>query len=74
MRNPSIAIECGACRVPINAVINPEPSTMISCPKCEASDTFAEVRRICFEDVAARFRRAINPHADQPAVKWKFKG
>lgn len=71
MRNPTIAIQCGACEVPVSAVLHPTPETVISCPDCGASDTYEDVGKACFAEVAAR--PIGSAPEDRPASKWKFR-
>lgn len=71
MRNPAIAMQCGACLVPIAPVLHPAPETLITCPQCGASDTFAVVRQTCFDELATR--PVLGAEDTRAPLKWKFR-
>jgi hypothetical protein len=71
MRNPAIAIQCGGCLVPIAPVLHPQPDTLISCPKCGASEPYSTVWAVCMEEVKTR---PIGKGVDLRApARWRFR-
>jgi hypothetical protein len=67
MKNPALAIECGACAVPIAPVLHPKPDTLISCPRCGAAEPYAKVWGECMADFPLRI-------AGRPTdARWRFR-
>jgi DNA-directed RNA polymerase subunit RPC12/RpoP len=58
MRYPSKAFICGACKVPVESPIDPEPDDEVSCPRCGVRDRYEDARKIAFDHIAYLFESA----------------
>lgn len=68
MKNPTLAIACAPCGVPIAPVLHPKPDTVISCPQCGTAEPYSEVWAGCMSEIAQRLRRMPTDDA-----KWRFR-
>lgn len=60
MSTVEVQILCGCCKSPAQTVANPKPQDKVTCPRCNRSDTFDNVRRIVGEHVAYETSRQLS--------------
>ncbi|MET0376529.1 MAG: hypothetical protein ABW128_20035, partial [Rhizorhabdus sp.] len=78
VRDPSKGFVCGACKCAVVSRLNPEPSDIVACPQCGATDRYDQFMawtlrhaEYCLQQ--ARAGESLPPPASAAEFKWQVK-